>query len=204
MQSRAMKLNSDKLRHDQKCKNMKRSQDMQLIQKLRDDQKRMKKVFEVMSGRNIVTNSRVTPSWREIVSLTFSEAGVLHVNWTSFGHCVPRRGIYHETTAPYTPQQNGVAERKNRALKEIVNDMLSYSGLSDGFWGEAMLTACYLLNMVPNKRNKTTPYELCQYQESSVTIQHCSFSICTLDLYGIVLAYFERRRIKALTQVLAG
>ncbi|GJW44550.1 retrovirus-related pol polyprotein from transposon TNT 1-94 [Tanacetum coccineum] len=61
---------SDKLRHDQKCKKMKLSQDMQLIQKLRHDQK-----------RNIVTNSRVTPSWREIVSLTFSEAGVLHVNW---------------------------------------------------------------------------------------------------------------------------
>ncbi|GJU16616.1 hypothetical protein Tco_1144582 [Tanacetum coccineum] len=73
-----MCIDSDILRHDQKCKNMKRSQDMQLIQKLRDDQKRMKKVFEVMSGRNIVTNSRVTPSWREIVSLTFSEAGVLH------------------------------------------------------------------------------------------------------------------------------
>ncbi|GJW15969.1 zinc finger, CCHC-type containing protein [Tanacetum coccineum] len=69
-------------------------------------------------------------------------------------------GIIHETTAPYTPQQNGVAERKNRALKEMVNSMLSYSGLSEGFWGEAMLTACYLLNRVPNKRNKTTPYEL--------------------------------------------
>ncbi|KAK2407746.1 secreted RxLR effector protein [Trifolium repens] len=69
-------------------------------------------------------------------------------------------GIIHETTAPYTPQQNGVAERKNRALKETVNAMLSYSGLSEGFWGEAMLTACYLLNRVPNKRNKTTPYEL--------------------------------------------
>ncbi|GJW18961.1 reverse transcriptase domain-containing protein [Tanacetum coccineum] len=40
--------NSDKLRHDQKCMKMKLSQDMQLIQKLRDDQKRMKKVFEVM------------------------------------------------------------------------------------------------------------------------------------------------------------
>ncbi|GJW32192.1 hypothetical protein Tco_0052224 [Tanacetum coccineum] len=70
--------NSDKLRHDQKCKNMKRPQDMQLIQKLRDDQKRMKKVFEAMSGRNIVTNSRMTSSWREIVSLIFSEVGVLH------------------------------------------------------------------------------------------------------------------------------
>ncbi|GJV26168.1 zinc finger, CCHC-type containing protein [Tanacetum coccineum] len=69
-------------------------------------------------------------------------------------------GIIHETTAPYTPHQNGVAERKYRALKEMVNSMLSYSGLSEGFWGEAMLTACYLLNRVPNKRNKTTPYEL--------------------------------------------
>ncbi|GJX15012.1 zinc finger, CCHC-type containing protein [Tanacetum coccineum] len=69
-------------------------------------------------------------------------------------------GIIHQTTAPYTPQQNGVSERKNRALKEMVNSMLFYSGLSEGFWGEAMLTACYLLNRVPNKNNKITPYEL--------------------------------------------
>ncbi|GJT22919.1 zinc finger, CCHC-type containing protein [Tanacetum coccineum] len=47
-------------------------------------------------------------------------------------------GIIHQTTAPYTPQQNGVAERKNRTLKEMVNSMLSYSGLSEGFWGEAI------------------------------------------------------------------
>ncbi|GJX19044.1 zinc finger, CCHC-type containing protein [Tanacetum coccineum] len=69
-------------------------------------------------------------------------------------------GIIHETTAPYTPQQNGISERKNRVLKEMVNSMLSYSGLSQGFWGEAMLTACYFLNRVPNKRNRITPYEL--------------------------------------------
>nr|GEY70071.1 zinc finger, CCHC-type [Tanacetum cinerariifolium] len=42
-------------------------------------------------------------------------------------------GIIHETTAPYIPQQNDMAERKNRALKETVNSMLSYSGLSEGF-----------------------------------------------------------------------
>ncbi|GKC45114.1 zinc finger, CCHC-type containing protein [Tanacetum coccineum] len=47
-------------------------------------------------------------------------------------------GIIHETTAPYTPQQNGVAERKNRALKKMVKSMLSYSSLSEGFWGETM------------------------------------------------------------------
>ncbi|GKA18983.1 ribonuclease H-like domain-containing protein [Tanacetum coccineum] len=78
MQSQAMKLNLITFRHDQKkCKKMKLSQDMQLIQKLVMTEK-----------RNIATNSRVMPSWRVIVSLTFSEAGVLHVNWTSFGQCV--------------------------------------------------------------------------------------------------------------------
>ncbi|GJS99425.1 zinc finger, CCHC-type containing protein [Tanacetum coccineum] len=69
-------------------------------------------------------------------------------------------GIIHQTTAPYTPQQNGVAERKNRTLKEMVNSMLSYSGLSEGFWGEAMLIACYILNRTPNKNSKQTPYEI--------------------------------------------
>ncbi|GKE77721.1 zinc finger, CCHC-type containing protein [Tanacetum coccineum] len=48
-------------------------------------------------------------------------------------------GIIHETTAPYTSQQNGISERKNRVLKEMVNSMLSYSGLSQRFWGEAMV-----------------------------------------------------------------
>ncbi|GKA04170.1 zinc finger, CCHC-type containing protein [Tanacetum coccineum] len=41
-------------------------------------------------------------------------------------------GIVHETTAPYTPQQNSISERKNKVLKEMVNFMLSYSGLSQG------------------------------------------------------------------------
>nr|GEX52597.1 zinc finger, CCHC-type [Tanacetum cinerariifolium] len=44
----------------------------------------------------------------------------------------PFQRIIHETTTLYTSQQNGVAERKNRALKEMVNSMLSYSGLSEG------------------------------------------------------------------------
>ena len=69
-------------------------------------------------------------------------------------------GIIHQVTAPYTPQQNGVAERKNRTLTEMVNAMLSGSGLSKGFWGEAMLTACHVLNRVPMKKGQITPYEL--------------------------------------------
>nr|GEW38900.1 hypothetical protein [Tanacetum cinerariifolium] len=52
--------------------------------------------------------------------------------------------------SPYTPQQNGVAERRNRALKKIANSMLSYSGLSEGFWGEAMAVV-----RLPNPKRKT-------------------------------------------------
>ncbi|GKB73902.1 zinc finger, CCHC-type containing protein [Tanacetum coccineum] len=66
-------------------------------------------------------------------------------------------GIIHQTTAPYTPQQNGVAKRKNGTLKEMVNSMLSYSGLSEGFWGEAMF---YMVNRTPNNNSKQTPYEI--------------------------------------------
>ncbi|GKC71918.1 zinc finger, CCHC-type containing protein, partial [Tanacetum coccineum] len=42
-------------------------------------------------------------------------------------------GIIYETTAPYTSQQNGISERKNKVLKEMVNSMLSYSRLSLGY-----------------------------------------------------------------------
>ncbi|GKB55931.1 zinc finger, CCHC-type containing protein [Tanacetum coccineum] len=59
-------------------------------------------------------------------------------------------GTIHETTAPYTPQQNGVVERKNRALKEMVDSMLSYLGLSEGFWGEAMAVV-----RLPDPKRKT-------------------------------------------------
>nr|GEW51354.1 zinc finger, CCHC-type [Tanacetum cinerariifolium] len=68
--------------------------------------------------------------------------------------------VISETTVPYTSQQNGISERNNRVLKEMVNFILSYSEPSQGFWGEAMLTTCYLLYRVPNKRNMITPYEL--------------------------------------------
>ena len=69
-------------------------------------------------------------------------------------------GIIHETTAPYTPEQNGIAERKNRTLKDMMNAMLISSGMPTNMWGEAILSACYVLNRVPHKKLDKTPFEL--------------------------------------------
>ncbi|GJZ77194.1 putative ribonuclease H-like domain-containing protein [Tanacetum coccineum] len=60
-----------------------------------------------------------------------------------------------------TPQQNGVAERKNRTLIEAARTMLADSFLPNTFWAEAVSTACYVLNRVlVTKPHNKTPYEL--------------------------------------------
>ena len=74
-------------------------------------------------------------------------------------------GIIHETTPPYSPQSNGVAERKNRMLLDMVNVMLTSSGLPKNIWGEALYSACYILNRIPYKYCDKTPYELWKKRE---------------------------------------
>ena len=59
------------------------------------------------------------------------------------------RDILHQTCA-YTPQQNGVAERKNRHLIEIARTLLIHGEVPQSFWGDAILTICYLINSIPS------------------------------------------------------
>ena len=56
------------------------------------------------------------------------------------------RGIVHSVTQPYTPQHNGIAERMNRSLFEMVRAMLQHARLPPAFWEEAMLAAIFTRN----------------------------------------------------------
>ena len=66
--------------------------------------------------------------------------------------------IIHQITAPYSPQSNGIAERKNWTLKEMMNAMLISSGLPQNLWGEAILSTNHILNKVPHKKKEKTLY----------------------------------------------
>ena len=78
-----------------------------------------------------------------------------------------KHGIINETIAPYSPQSNGVAKQKNHTLNEMMNAMLISSGLPQNMWREAILSANYLLNKVPKKKAKKTPYDLWRGRQPS-------------------------------------
>jgi len=72
-----------------------------------------------------------------------------------------KHGIQMETTAPYTPEQNGRSERDNRITVESTRSMLHAKQLPTRLWAEAMNTAVYILNRTPTSRTKgSTPYEI--------------------------------------------
>jgi transposase InsO family protein len=70
-------------------------------------------------------------------------------------------GIKHEFSAPYTPQQNGVVERKNRTLIDVARTMLGEFKTPERFWSEAVNTACHAINwLYLHRLLKKTSYEL--------------------------------------------
>jgi transposase InsO family protein len=78
-------------------------------------------------------------------------------------------GIKHELSAPYTPQQNGIIERKNRTLIKAARTMLDKYKTLDSFWAEAINTACHATNrLYLNKYLNKTTYEIITGKKPSV------------------------------------
>ncbi|GJZ66163.1 zinc finger, CCHC-type containing protein [Tanacetum coccineum] len=69
-------------------------------------------------------------------------------------------GILRQLTAPYSPQQNGIVERRNRSVMSTTRSMLKAMHMPQIFWAEAIRHGVYVLNRVPTKALKdSTPYE---------------------------------------------
>jgi len=79
---------------------------------------------------------------------------------TDFGNHLIDCGIVPQLTPPGTPQLNGVSERRNRTLLDMVRSMMSQTFLPDSLWGFALNSAALILNRCPTKANDKTPYEI--------------------------------------------
>ena len=74
-----------------------------------------------------------------------------------------KNGIVHQSSCVDTPQQNGVAERKNRHLLEVTRSLMLATNVPKQFWGEVVLSATYLINRVPSSvLNFNTPHTVLQ------------------------------------------
>lgn len=98
--------------------------------------------------------------WGHRLKCLRSDNGTEFVNKKVAGICA-WNGVMHQRTVPYSPQQNGVAERMNRTIMEKERSMVHYKGVPTEWWAEAVSTAVYLINRSTNTANsRNTPYEL--------------------------------------------
>ena len=81
-------------------------------------------------------------------------------NPSPFVNFLEREGIVAQYTMPGTLQHNGIAERRNMMMMDLVRSMVSNTILPESIWGEALKMATYILNCVPGKAVPKTPFEL--------------------------------------------
>ncbi|PKU83464.1 Retrovirus-related Pol polyprotein from transposon TNT 1-94 [Dendrobium catenatum] len=89
-----------------------------------------------------------------------SDGGTEFLNH-DFKSFLRNNGIAHQVSCPYTPEQNGVAERKHRHIIETTRTLLTTASVPFKFWPDAALTAVYLINRLPTPNiNQLTPFEM--------------------------------------------
>ena len=127
-----------------------------------------------------------------------SDHGSEFNNASFITYCM-EHGVSHNFSAPRTPQQNGMVERKNRILEEMARTMLLESGMSKNFWADAMSTSYYILNRVMLRPIlKKTPYELIRGRKPNIEHLRIFGCKCFVHNYGkISLDKFDPRSDEA-------
>ncbi|GJU12417.1 retrotransposon protein, putative, ty1-copia subclass [Tanacetum coccineum] len=106
-----------------------------------------------------VFNNEVENQLGKTIKALHSDQGGEYIS-QEFKDYLKACGIVQQLTPPYTPQHNGVSERRNRTLLDMVRSMMNFTTLPLSFWDYALESATRILNMVPTKKVDKTPYEL--------------------------------------------
>ena len=103
----------------------------------------------------------VTNETGQSIGTLRSDGGGEYVS-AQFEDYLKSKGIKHEVTARYSPQQNGVAERYNRTVCEAARAQIIQADLPKSFWAESIATSVYVRNRTPTTahRSPITPYEM--------------------------------------------
>lgn len=109
--------------------------------------------------------------FNKIAKCIRSDRGREYVN-ADLQNYLTNLGVKIQYTVPYTPQQNGVAERKNRSLMEMARCMLLDSNLEKKYGAEAVNTENFLQNRLPTRSTEKTPYELWYSRKPNVQNLH--------------------------------
>ena len=92
----------------------------------------------------------IQTQFQKNIKILRSDNGGEFVN-TQMKQFFAEKGLIHQTSCAYTPEQNGVAERKNRIILEMTRSIMLDSKVPKFFWPEAVATSVYLLNRLPTK-----------------------------------------------------
>ena len=110
-----------------------------------------------------------------------------------------KQGVIHQTSCPYTPQQNGVAERKNRHLMEVTRSMMFHTSVPKSFWGDAVLTACYLINRIPTRvLQDCSPFEVLNKAKPSIDHMRVFGCLCFVLKPGELRNKLEAKSTRAM------
>ncbi|KAK1411311.1 hypothetical protein QVD17_37858 [Tagetes erecta] len=105
------------------------------------------------------------------------------------------QGIINQYTMPGTPQENGVAERRNRTLMDMVRSMMANSNLALFLWTEALKTAVHILNRVPSKSVPKTPYEIWTGRKPSLNYMKVWGCIAEAKLYNPFIKKLDMKTV---------
>ncbi|KAE8679378.1 hypothetical protein F3Y22_tig00111402pilonHSYRG01323 [Hibiscus syriacus] len=107
--------------------------------------------------------------------------------------------IRHQYTCANTPQQNGVAERKNRHLAEICQSMLHAKNVSGRFWAEAMRTAAFVINRLPQPRlGFVSPFEKLWNIKPTVSYFRVFGCVCYVFVPDHLWSKFDKKAVRCI------